>query len=117
MAAYLGTYVSKVDDGGLEFRGDRGTLKIDRARLAFYREDAAYAAGTLTPEPDIYVRSSGDGTLTHLQNWLDCIRSRKAPNAHIRVGHQSARTSHLANMALRSGKTVRWNPATGKIDS
>jgi len=117
MAAYLGTYVSKVDDGGLEFRGDRGTLKIDRARLAFYREDAAYAAGTLTPEPEIYVRSSGDGTLTHLQNWLDCIRTRKPPNAHIRVGHQSARTSHLANMALRSGKTIRWNNATEKIDS
>jgi len=117
MAAYLGTYVSKVDDGGLEFRGDRGTLKIDRAHLAFYREDAAYAPGTLTPEPDIYVRSTGDGTLTHLQNWLDCIRSRKAPNAHIRIGHQAARTSHLANMALRSGKTVRWNNTAGKIDT
>src|SRR4051812_6055006 len=117
MAAYLGTYVSKVDDGGLEFRGDRGTLKIDRARLAFYREDAAYAAGTLTPEPDIYVRSTGDGTLTHLQNWLDCIRSRKAPNAHVRVAHQAARTSHLTNMALRSGKTVRWNNAAGRVET
>ena len=115
MAAYLGTYVSKVDDGGLEFRGERGTLKIDRARLAFYRDDAAYAAGTLTPEPDIYVRSSGDGTLTHLQNWLDCIRSRKTPNAHIRVGHQAARTSHIANAALRAGHAVRWNPATGAV--
>ena len=103
MAAYLGTYVSRVDDGGLEFRGERGTLKIDRARLAFYRDDAAYAPGTLTPEPEIYVRSSGDGTLTHLQNWLDCIRSRKTPNAHIRVAHQAARTSHIANAALRAG--------------
>jgi predicted dehydrogenase len=117
MAVYLGTYVSKVDDGGLEFRGDRGTLKIDRARLAFYRDDAAYAPGTLTPEPDIYVRSSGDGTLTHMQNWLDCIRSRKQPNSHIRVGHQAARTAHLANMALRSGKPVRWNTAAGKIET
>ena len=59
MAAYLGTYVSRVDDGGLEFRGEKGTLKIDRARLAFYRDDAAYAPGTHAPEPDIYVRSSG----------------------------------------------------------
>jgi predicted dehydrogenase len=117
MAVYLGTYVSKVDDGGLEFRGERGTLKIDRARLAFYRDDAAYAPGTLTPEPDIYVRSSGDGTLTHMQNWLDCIRSRKQPNSHIRVGHQAARTSHLANMALRSGKPVRWNNTAGKIET
>jgi predicted dehydrogenase len=117
MAVYLGTYVSKVDDGGLEFRGDRGTLKIDRARLAFYRDDAAYAPGTLTPEPDIYVRSSGDGTLTHMQNWLDCIRSRKQPNSHIRVGHQAARTSHLANAALRAGHPVRWNNAAGKIET
>jgi predicted dehydrogenase len=115
MAAYLGTYVSKVDDGGLEFRGEKGTLKVDRARLAFYRDDAAYAAGTLTPEPDIYVRSSGDGTLTHLQNWLECIRSRKTPNAPIRVGHAAARTSHIANAALKAGHAVKWNPATGEI--
>jgi len=116
IAAYLGTYVSRVDDGGLEFRGDRGTLKIDRERLAFYRDDAAYAAGTNAPEPDIYVRSSGDGTLTHLQNWLDCIRSRKTPSAHIRVAHQAARTSHIANAALRAGHQVRWNPQSETID-
>jgi len=117
LAAYLGTYVSRVDDGGLEFRGEKGTLKIDRARLAFYRDDAAYAAGTLTPEPDIYVRSTGDGTIAHLQNWLDCIRSRKAPNAHIRVAHQAARTSHLANAALRAGHKVRLNAASDQIES
>jgi len=117
MTAYLGTYVSRVDDGGLEFRGDRGTLKIDRARLAFYRDDAAWASGTNAPEPDIYVRSSGDGTLTHLENWLDCIRSRKAPNAHIRVAHQAARTSHIANAALRAGHPVRWNPGAEKIET
>ena len=97
--------------------GERGTLKIDRSRLAVYRDDAAYAAGTLSPEPDIYVRSSGDGTLAHLQNWLDCVRSRKQPNAHIRVGHQAARTSHIANAALRAGHKVRWNGATEKIET
>jgi predicted dehydrogenase len=117
MAAYLGTYVSRVDDGGLEFRGDRGTLKIDRARLAFYRDDATYAPGTLSPEPEILVRSSGDGTLTHLQNWLDCIRNRKTPNAHIRVAHQAARTSHIANAALHAGRAVRWNSAAEKIET
>jgi predicted dehydrogenase len=117
LTAYLGTYVSRVDDGGLEFRGDRGTLKIDRARLAVYRDDAAWAPGTNTPEPDIYVRSSGDGTVTHLENWLDCIRSRKAPNAHIRVAHQAARTAHIANAALRAGHLVRWDPSAERIES
>ena len=115
MSVYLQTYVSRVDDGGLEFRGDRGTLKIDRRRLAFYREDAAYAPGTNTPEPEIYVRSSGDGTVTHLQNWLDCIRSRQAPNAHIRVAHQAARTSHIANAALREGRRVLWDETASRV--
>jgi predicted dehydrogenase len=117
MASYVGTYVSKVDDGGLEFRGDLGTLKIDRTRLAFYRDDAANVAGTPAPEPETFVRSSGDGTVTHMQNWLDCIRSRKTPNAHIRVAHQAARTSHLANAALRAGHQVKWNRAAEKIES
>ena len=117
MASYVGTYVSKIDDGGLEFRGDLGTLKIDRTRLAFYRNDAANVQGTLAPEPETFVRSSGDGTLTHMQNWLDCIRSRKTPNAHIRVAHQAARTSHLANAALRAGHRVKWNNTAQKIES
>jgi predicted dehydrogenase len=113
---YLGTYVSRVDDGGLEFRGELGTLKIDRTRLAFYKDDAAYVPGSLTPEPEIFVRSSGDGSLSHLQNWIECVRSRQQPTAPIRAGHIAARTSHLANAALKAKKTVRWNNAAGKIE-
>ena len=115
--AYLGTYVSRVDDGGLEFRGELGTLKIDRTRLAFYKDDAPYARGTLTPDPEIVIPSKADGTIAHLQNWIDCIRSRRQPNAHIRVAHQAARTSHLANASLRSGKLVRWNAAREQIET
>jgi predicted dehydrogenase len=115
--AYLGTYVSRVDDGGLEFRGELGTLKIDRARLAFYKDDAPYAKGTLTPAPEILVESKADGSIAHLQNWIDCIRSRKTPNAAIRVAHQAARTSHIANASLRAGKPVRWNAAQDRIET
>jgi len=115
--AYLGTYVSRVDDGGLEFRGELGTLKIDRERLAFYRDSAEYARGSLTPEPEIFIRSSGDGSVPHLQNWIDCIRSRKTPNANIRVAHQAARTAHIANAALRAGRAVRWNDRAGRVES
>jgi predicted dehydrogenase len=115
--AYLGTFVSRVDDGGLELRGDRGTLKVDRTRLAFYRDDTAYAPGTLTPEPEIFIRSSGDGTVAHLENWLDCIRTRKTPTANIRVAHHAARTGHIANAALRAGRRVRWNGATERVET
>jgi predicted dehydrogenase len=115
--AYLGTYVSRVDDGGLEFRGELGTLKIDRARLAFYKDDAPYVKGTLTPEPEILIPSKADGSIAHLQNWIDCVRSRQKPNAHIRVAHQAARTSHIANASLRAGKPVRWNSKDERIET
>jgi predicted dehydrogenase len=116
MAAYLGTYVSRVDDGGLEFRGDKATLKIDRARLAVYRDEAQYVPGSHAPEPEIFVRSSGDGSVAHLQNWLDCIRSRRTPNADIRVAHAAARTAHIANASLRAKGKVRWNAQAERIE-
>ena len=40
-------------------RRARARLKIDRARLAFYKDDAPYATGTLTPEPEILIPSNG----------------------------------------------------------
>jgi hypothetical protein len=63
------------------------------------------------------VRSNGDGTLTHLQDWLDCVRSRKSPNANVRVGHTAARTSHIANAALHAGHAVRWNAAAQAVET
>ena len=116
MAAYLGTYVSRIDDGGLEFRGSRATLKINRARLAVYRDDAAYAPGTREPEPELLMRSSVDGSISHLQNWLDCIRTRARPNADIRAGHIAARTSQIAFASLKAGRRVRWEGGAVRID-
>jgi predicted dehydrogenase len=115
--AYLGTYVSRVDDGGLEFRGDLGTLKIDRTRLAFYKDDAPYVKGTLTPEPELVVPSTADGSIAHLQNWIDCVRSRQKPNADIRVAHHAARAGQIANASLRAGKPVRWNAARERVET
>jgi len=39
----------------------------------------------------------------HLQNYFDCIRSRKHPNGNIVEGHKSAALVQLANIAYRAG--------------
>jgi predicted dehydrogenase len=115
MVTHNGSYGSSVDDGGLELRGDKGTLKIDRERLLVFREGAPKVAGQYTPEPEIHVRSQGDGTVSHLRNWLDCIRSRRTPNASMRIGHQAVRAAHIANAALGVAGGVRFDVKTGKI--
>src|SRR6266704_1356543 len=104
MVTHTGTYGSSIDDGGLEFRGDQGTLKIDRERLLVFNEESRRSGWRNTPEPEIAVRSQGDGSVAHLRNWLDCIRSRKTPNASMRVGHEAVRAAHIANAAIEIGR-------------
>ena len=54
--------------------------------------------------------------MSHLRNWLDCIRSRKTPNAPMRVGHVAVRAAHIANAALGLGTRVRFDVKTGKVE-
>ena len=55
-----------------------------------------------------------DGELLHLANWVECVRSRKTPNAPAEAGVSAASAAHLANQALRSGQVAHWKgSATG----
>ena len=37
----------------------------------------------------------------HMANWIDCIHSRKTPNASVDIGYRSAVAAHMANLAYR----------------
>jgi len=46
----------------------------------------------------------------HMQNWLDCIRSRELPVADVEIGHRSVTVCHLANIVRELGRKLKWNP-------
>jgi predicted dehydrogenase len=106
-ATYTGTMVSSLEDGGIIFRGSEGVMKLTRSGFWLYGEANQHRNDRELPEPDMVVKSTDDGTRTNLANWLDCIRTRALPNAHVRAGVEAARTSHLANLAMRQGKILR----------
>jgi hypothetical protein len=55
----------------------------------------------------------GIPTEPHVENFLDCVRSRKDPNAPVEVGHLAVCGPHLANVALRNrGRAVLNEDAT-----
>jgi predicted dehydrogenase len=115
IVTHTGTYASTIDDGGLEFRGDEATLKVDRERLVVYSEASRRGQPWRnTPDPEILVRSQGDGTSSHLANWLDCVRTRKTPSAPVQVGVEAARAAHIANQSILSGARVRWS--AGRVE-
>jgi hypothetical protein len=100
---YEGMMASSIDDGGLEFRGTDATLKLDRGGMAVYREGL-----TSKENPALSERSYRDGTITHMQNFFDCVKSRKEPNAPVEAGVAAARAGHIANLAYKRGAQVSW---------
>lgn len=114
MVTFTGALNGGIDDGGIEFRGTDATLKIDRTRLAVYPEGVRWAPGTQAPEPEIFMLSERDGTFDNVKNFVDCVRSRKRPNAPIQAGFEAARTSWLGNIALKRGLKTVFDAARNK---
>jgi predicted dehydrogenase len=100
---YEGMMASSIDDGGLEFRGTEGTLKINRNGSGVYREGVQG-----NQNPVLKEESFRDGTITHMQNFFDCVKTRKEPNAPVETGVAAARSGQIANLAYRGSGQTAW---------
>ena len=60
-------------------------------------------------EPEILIRSTHDGTIDHVRNFLDCVKSRATPNANIRVAVDCARAAHIGNLAYKQERKIKWS--------
>ncbi|MBP6963357.1 MAG: Gfo/Idh/MocA family oxidoreductase [Armatimonadetes bacterium] len=55
------------------------------------------------------------GGENHMQNFLECVRSRKQPNADIHAGYAHAVASLLGGLALRKGRRMVYDAAKREI--
>lgn len=101
--AYEGMMSSSVDDGGLEFRGTEATLKLSRSGLGLYREGVKSDLNPVLAE-----HSFRDGTISHMENFFECVKSRREPNAPVETGVAAARAGHIGNLAYHRGGQVVW---------
>ena len=104
---YEGMMSSSIDDGGLEFRGTEATLKIDRGGFAVYREGVPSGQN-----PVLTARSFRDGTISHMENFFQCIKTRKEPNAPVEAGVAAARAGHIGNLAHHHAGQIAWPAKT-----
>lgn len=49
----------------------------------------------------------------HIANWIDCMRSRKSPNAPVELGYRSAVVCHMANLSYRHKRRLTFEEAKG----
>jgi predicted dehydrogenase len=60
--------------------------------------------------------TGGEDTLAmNKRDWLDCMRSRRRPFCEVEDGHRVAVVCNLANISLRLGRTIRWDPEAERV--
>ena len=123
------TFLNARNGAMLEFMTPEATLYLDRGRMEIIPERKSDAANRNPATPAVaaseLILGSGpkgadfydqpDGEVLHLSNWLECIRSRKTPNAPAEAGVSAASAAHLGNIAYRENRIARWETDGVKV--
>ncbi|MHC4496444.1 MAG: Gfo/Idh/MocA family protein, partial [Planctomycetota bacterium] len=51
----------------------------------------------------------------HKQNFLDCVKSRRLTICPVEVGHRSISVALLGEIAMLTGRKIKWDPETEQI--
>jgi predicted dehydrogenase len=92
-------------DFGVSFFGEGGSMVIAGNNVRVYD-----IANKLVRE----VKGQSDN-VSHFGNFVNAIRQGTPLNADIAEGHKSSLLTHLGNIAWRTGHTVNFDPAEGRI--
>ena len=99
--------------------GTGGTIFRDESDSVRYASESTKPEGNADEMPKAKaapdVVGASDATDLHLQDFFDCVRSRKEPNCPFELGFRSAITCRMALTAYREGRRVTWNSERGEI--
>ncbi|MCX8037769.1 MAG: Gfo/Idh/MocA family oxidoreductase [Candidatus Sumerlaeia bacterium] len=112
-------YNNSFDNGWkVTFHGTKGTLVIGEPIFAEgetgYRVYKEYWRDVPNRTPT-HKSEEGLPTEPHMSNWLDCLRTRKEPNAPVEVGHTSSAACHIAIAAYRNKAVAKLDKACTKL--
>ena len=103
-SAWYGAAVDpKGQQHGVKFTGSDGWIWVTRGKI-----EASQPELLTEPLPSdaerLYVSND------HMGNFFECVQSRKAPICDAEIGHRSASLCHLGVIAMRLGRTLKWDP-------
>ncbi len=102
------------DDDGILFEGARGSVFVNRRRITGTPIDEGWDRDAYTDE-DRTALFRGKPAEGHKQHFHRCLREGGLPISDV-VGHAIAlNTCHLAAIAARLGRAIRWDPAAETI--
>lgn len=93
---------------GVAFVGEWGTLVVDRSGWEVIPETNSNSAKKGYEGMPLQ-KGTGKGLELHVQNFLECIKTREKPSCDIEIGAHIARFAHLGNISYRLGRKVFWD--------
>jgi len=75
------------------------------------------AANLINIEKVVTSANTGGDTLTsnHMRNWMECVRSRKQPNAPVEAGYSHSIATIMTNAAVHTGLKVTFDEGTQEV--
>ena len=102
-----------------QLRNDQSNqLDGDAARMDIAREELRVFLKGAEQEPAIVRKSAkgfGYATDLHVQNFLQCVRTRQRPAAPVKLAFQAALVVQMANISLKEKRRIAWNATERRI--
>ena len=95
-------------DQGVRWYGDEGWVFVKRGEID--ANPKSLLQEIIGPN-EIKLYESRD----HKQNFLDCVKSRKQTIAPVEVGHRSISVALLGEIAILTGRKIKWDPEKEEI--
>ncbi len=95
---------------GCKFIGDKGWVHVNRNRSSFGPESLR----DVKIQPDQIDLSAG-AVGSHYNNFIQCVRSRRDPIAPVEAGYQASYLGMIAEISIKLGRKLRWDPKTEKF--
>lgn len=101
---------------GVLFEGERGTLWVDREKIEGPAADELPSrplpsGSGLHPGPAVTTLP----TVRHLTHFYEVARGLSSPVSDAETAHTTNVALHLANISIRVGRPIRWDPASEQI--
>jgi predicted dehydrogenase len=101
------------DSNGILFEGTNGRIRVGRGLLQGQAVDEL-KTNPLQDE-QITALYKGKKPGDHMRNFFECVKTREEPISDVYTHHRAITTCHLANIAMRLGRRLKWDARTEQI--